>query len=82
MHSTAGTAALCRHVAQADAALLLDAIDTDSVDFAAGPNADALVGKTAGLLRVKCWRRGRGYASVRGGNSPTASRYCWANRPP
>lgn len=35
----------------ADAALLLDAIDTVGIDYAAGLSADALVGKTAGLLR-------------------------------
>ena len=33
-----------------DAALLLDAIDTAAVNYAAGLNADALVGKTVGLL--------------------------------
>ena len=33
-----------------DAALLLDAIDTVGVNYAAGLNADALVGKTVGLL--------------------------------
>jgi amidase len=33
-----------------DAALLLDAIDSASVDYAAGLSADALVGKTVGLL--------------------------------
>jgi amidase len=33
-----------------DAALLLDAIDTVSMNYVAGLNADALVGKTVGLL--------------------------------